>query len=293
MEMKKPVAIPKISATVPIGIARSALFGAGTKSKNGPENAVPILPLRNAVLKYSGPRLNQHHALLWQAIIHVYQGGSWPEDRVVVGCDTLLRLMGRKPGDHSQRKRVWRYIKDLLQGQIEYTTTSHQYCGALLFEAAREINTKRRLLSIRINPNLKNLLSSEVLDNDLARKAALGQNMLAMWLHDYIGTHYSEASSRPVIDPLDRLRVLSGSSLQPRQFRHRIGQALVVLKEQPNPLVLSWKFDGDRLVVFKAPTRHIMIEQKSAQKLQAGAAASDRQEQAAQQARDLKADGPL
>lgn len=259
---------------VPLGIARSALFGVGRHGRMQILHRQPIaiLALRGAQLTYIGPKLTQHHALLWQAVIQVATDLSVNDDQpFAVAADVLLRAMGGQGNDTKQRQRIWEWLKDLTHAQIEYSTDTHDYAGPLVFEVARD--KVKQKLALRLNPNLISLLSNEVLRNDLARKASLGRNMLAMWLHDYIATHL-----RPPAEEVEALRQRCGSTLALPQFRQRLRSAMQVLSKGKDPLVLSWSIDNrDRLTVKKTATRVVILPSEVAQAKSAGARQAARQ----------------
>ncbi len=246
---------------VPLGLARSALFGvARPGSTEIVQHTIAIAPLRGSRLRYSGPQLSQHHALLWQAILQAAIEQCITGDQpLTIAADHLLRAMGRKGDDSEQRARVWRWLKELTAARIEYNTITHDYAGPLVFEVVRL--KPSGVLSVRLNPTLFHLIGDEVLRNDLARKSRLGRNMLALWLHDYIGTHL-----RPPPEPVAVLRDLCGSPLALPQFRQRLRAALHLLTQGDDALVLSWSIDRrDRLIIEKRPTRVVILPPQAAQ----------------------------
>lgn len=272
MEMQKTLAPPRNpSATypaVPLGFARSALFSASRHdgAERMDRQTVAIMPLLGAELTYSGPKLGQYHAMLWQAVIQAAaEAGAVDGEPFTVAADVLLRAMGGKGCDTQQRERVWGWLKDLTAARLEYSTHAQDYAGPLVFEVARTKPSGQ--LAIRVNPRLIQLLGNEVLRNDLARKAALGRNLLALWLHDYLATHL-----RPPADYIETLRKLSGSPLALAQFRPRLRAAMAVLTKGSNPLVVAWSIDQrDRLVVEKAATRVVILRGDVANTKQSGA----------------------
>lgn len=283
--MKKSHANAATFPPVPLGLARSALFGVARPGKTEiVERDIAIAPLRGSRLRYSGPQLCQHHALLWQAILQAAaEQGTTGDQPLTVAADSLLRTMGGKGNDSEQRARVWRWLKDLTAARIEYSTITHDYAGPLVFEVLRL--KPSGLLSVRLNPTLFHLIGDEVLRNDLARKARLGRNLLALWLHDYIGTHL-----RPPPEPVAVLRSLCGSPLALPQFRQRLRAALDLLTRGDDALVLSWSIDRrDRLIVEKRPTRVVILPPQAAQAKQAGAQRQDRKQAEVDRARQQRA----
>ena len=262
MEMKKktpPHFRPSpILPGVPIGLARSALFPVARPDNGGAvvyifNRRVPMAAQRGEKLGYRGPRLNQHHALAWQAVLIAAEGMDAMDGRAFeVSPDMLLRDMGGQGGDTSQRERLLRWLVELTHARIHYTTRLQKFAGPLL---AHVEHTPTGRLSLRLHPSLREILRNEILRNDLARKARLGLNALALWLHDFIATHL-----RPPADTVERLRLLSGSALKLPQFRVRLRTALALLTG-PDGLVIEGEIDRfDRLMIArKAPTRVVIL----------------------------------
>ena len=244
---------------VPLGLLRSRLFQVGCASDQCAivylyARPLPMAAQRGERLAYRGPRLSQQHALAWQAVLAAAEGKDAMDGKAFeVSPDKLLRLMGGKGGDRSQRQRLARWLADLTIARIDYTTRLHSYSGPLVASA---VSTATGRLCLRLAPELRPILRNEVLRNDLARKARLGLNSLAMWLHDYIATHL-----RPPPDSVDRLRHLSGSPLKLPQFRIRLRAALALLHAGPDPLVIQGGIDAwDRLIIAKkAPTPVVIL----------------------------------
>jgi hypothetical protein len=250
--------------SIPLGLARSALFSAG-RIANEPDQGrrkIPIAPPRGAKLEQQGPSLRQAHALAWQAVLHWAGDAGITDDRSFsVPVDELLRLLGRKGGDSDQRARMRQLLQELTQVRIGYRTDVHHYGGPLLLDASRHSAVGPMVL--RLPPELPALLTTEILRNDLARKCGLGMDSLAMWLHDYVATHI-----RPPPYTVDTLRMWSGSGQDLNHFRHALRQALKRLSPKgtalepsgtvrapPVALVLDWSIDRhDRLHIRKAPS---------------------------------------
>jgi hypothetical protein len=258
---------------VPLGFARSALFSVARRNTSAivQGQPLPIAPLRGSQLTYSGPPLSQHHALAWQAVI---QAATEAEARngepFTVPADALLRAMGGKGDDTKQRGRLWRWLQDLTAARVDFSTQTQDYTGALLFEVVRDRPSGR--LSVRLNPKLTTLLGNEILRNDLARKAGLGRNLLALWLHDYIATHL-----RPPAESVSTLRDWCGSPLALPQFRQRLRAAMNLLMKGSTPLVVAWSIDQhDRLIVQKTATRVVILPPDVASAKQAGARHQER-----------------
>jgi hypothetical protein len=246
---------------VPLGFVRSCLFGTTRTGSVPVASTLPAQPIRGVALSYVGPPLGQHHALLWQAIVQAatLPDGSHTDQPDALAADALLRTMGTQGNDSQQRARVARWLRDLVAARVEYRTNTQHYAGPLL--AAIERSKPGQPWSMRLPSHLLPLLANEVLRNDLARKAGLGRNLLALWLHDYLASHL-----RPPPETADALRLWCGSSLALPQFRQRLRAALDMLKQGPRPLVRAWTIDRkDRLTVEKAATRVVILPPDIAQ----------------------------
>jgi hypothetical protein len=267
MEMKTTAPPDEAAApAVPLGFVRSNLFG--TTRTDGVPHAVPLVaqPIRGVSLTYAGPPLGQHHALLWQAVIQAATrpDGTHTDQPDALAADALLRAMGGKGNDSQQRARVATWLRDLAAARVEYRTNTQRYAGPLL--ASVERGKPGQPWAVRLPADLLPLLANEVLRNDLARKAGLGRNLLALWLHDYLASHL-----RPPPETADTLRLWCGSSLALPQFRQRLRGALDALKQGPRPLVQTWAIDRkDRLLVEKGATRVVILPTDIAQAKQYG-----------------------
>ena len=202
--------------------------------------------------------------------------------------DAFLKLIGRKGGDHKQRKLLFGWLNDLYDANITYSTVTHNYMGRLLVSINQEKKTGH--ITIQLNSDLTQLLGNEVLVNDLRRKASLGKNQLAMWLHDYLATH-----QLPPADLVDTLRKLSGSNLKLPQFRHRLRSALDLLTGQTaEHLIYQWSIDKrDRLIVDKRPTSVTLLPASVTDIKSAATARDNKKEEAIEQACKLRAGNPL
>lgn len=266
---------------VPLLFARSGLFGGGAPPAN---HCVEVQDPRGGGLFYEGPRLTQYHALAWQAVIQSAQlrrvgSGQW----FTVSADSLLIATGGQGRDTEQRARLWRRLDELTHGQVGVVGQTRNYTGALVLGIARDVKTKQ--FSIMLKPGLGALLTDEVLRNDLARKSALGRNLLAMWLHDYFASHL-----RPQPEGMARLRDVCGSRLALPQFRQRLRAAMVLLSKGETPLVVSWSIDGrDRLVVTKSATRVVILKPETVEAKQRGIRSQARKDEDIRKARAQRA----
>ena len=261
---------PNVVVGLPIGFIRSALFGVGDK-KVDPSLQLELASAKSVAIRYRGPALNQHHALLWQAILEAHRDrcGNDPTQVLHISRPALLRAIGRNDVSTAARKQCNQWLDDLTRAWISVETAKVRYCGALLGGALLDKETS--LLSISI-PGLLELFTNEVAHIDLHRKLALGRNQLALWLHDFISSQ-SNDPTRMIPVPVTELRRLSGSSLKLPQFRQRLKQAIELLKAGKNgtlPLLIRATLDADdRLVFEKSRTFTLILGGKAEVRVQA------------------------
>lgn len=112
-------------------------------------------------------------------------------------------------------------------------------------------------ITITINKELSKLFDDEVLVNDLSRKVALGNNQLALWLHDFIATH-------KVVPPITLLELkrLARSGFELKKFKFEVKRALVVLSSEECGLVTGFSINKHNvLFVSKSRTNVVILDQ--------------------------------
>ncbi|MGV7183798.1 hypothetical protein [Xanthomonas axonopodis] len=282
-----------VYSKVPLGLARSALFGtSSTKDKEQVEislmdASIPAQKSRETKICYTGPALNQHHAMLWQSIISVYIEQNSPI--VEISGNELLRRMGNKSECVQMHRRLAKMLLDLRRGEIKYTTQTHDYYGGLVSGVSfAKVNVAGKVrkgdIRIQINNELSELFADEVLINDLSRKAQLGNNQLAQWLHDFILTH----KSMPPID-LEELRRWTRSNLEMKKFKFAVKNALNQLSSDEIKVVKSFQFNRrGQLLVDKFKSNVVILDKYRKDKF-AGARAPGKKDEAIAKARELRA----
>lgn len=249
-----------IKPGIPLGVVRSALFGVAERDHSLVSNLELEASTNYPVtIRYSGPRLNQMHALVWQTILHFassqkIDAGS---DELSVYSPELLRALGWTDVGTRARDWLWKHLRDLTHAHVELKTPRHSYAGSLLLEVYKVEKTGK--LTLRFNHRLAALLKDEVVHIDLARKTTIGRNQLALWLHDYLS---SQNKCFPV--RVDEVRRLCGSPLALRQFRPRLKLAMELLTQGTNPVLKTWSIDKqDRLTYEAKPSRVTMLPAKA------------------------------
>ncbi|WP_139052439.1 hypothetical protein [Xanthomonas cannabis] len=281
-----------IYSKVPLGLARSALFG--TSSTKGKEQveislldaSIPAQKCRETRIRYTGPALNQHHALLWQSIISVYVEQNSPI--VEISGNELLRRMGNKSECAQMHRRLAKMLLDLRRGEIKYSTQTHDYYGGLVSGVSfAKVNFAGKVrkgdIKIQINNELSALFADEVLVNDLSRKAQLGNNQLAQWLHDFILTH----KTMPPID-LEELRCWTRSNFEMKKFKFSVKKALDLLSADECKVVKSYQFNRrGQLVVDKYQSNVVILDKYRSGKANCQRS-TNKKDEAIAKARNLK-----
>lgn len=252
---------------LPIAFVRGALFGVNDRCRDRIE-AQELRVHGDTSLHYSGPRLNQHHSLLWQAIVTLALEQAHTSDEAVepewvtVTSAALLRRIGWKDTSTSSRRWLWSRLVELQSARLELQTPRHRYSGLLLTDVLRDETSVSAPLQLRVNPRAVDLLKNEVVLIDFERKLELAGKQLALWLHDFISSQ-SNTAFIPV--PVDKLRLLCGSRQALAQFRPRLIEAAKVLQTTKQPLIQTFHIDKlDRLVFAKTSTRVVILPEAAA-----------------------------
>lgn len=269
-------------APTPLGLLRSSLFAAAERSCDH-LRAVELVTSKNVTATYSGPRLSQQHAILWQAIVleHRSRCGQASQEPLRIRQTELLRAIGRQDTSTPARKWLLEKLGELQQAMVTLKTVKHHYSGQLIGEVLKDETTGA--FEIHLPSRLAVLLSDELAYIDLDRKLSFGRNQLACWLHDFIST---QSNNRYFPLRVRELRDLCGTPLALPQFRVRLKQALGLLQKGPNPLLLDAHINKcDQLVFVKAST-HVLIKHAPANDL---LAARYKHESAAERALESRA----
>jgi len=236
---------------MPLAMVRGALFSVAENGERSVRRQVAVEsgPLGIDV-QYTGPHLNQEHFKAWQAVIHLAkEGGGLDGEQFVVPVTAVMRAMGQTYRDHDQRVRAWRLLEDLSQASVYLCSNRSRYTGALVFSVVHEEASGK--MALRLNPDLAQLLSDEVLQNDMLRVLGLGRNQIAIWLHNYYASHKA-----PPAVSVKELQRLCGTKLDLPRFRQRLRTSLDRLKSGVRPLLTDWEIDANDMVrVKKIPTQ--------------------------------------
>lgn len=258
---------------LPLAFVRSAIFAVGgvgekiTEKKVLPLGAMPTPPEGycgnegTPTIAYTGLRLGQTHALIWQALMSVALDGPIDMTSKAITIKTtrgaLLEAIGVKSDTAKARKQVWRYLKEIKTGEIDLKTPRHLYCASLISEI--ELDIKTGLLTAVVPTRVFSLLCDEIVAIPLKQKHALGKDAVAHWLHDFLSSQ-SNDPARMIPWAISTLFALSGCRSTLRAFRSNVKKAAAKLAAGPAPLLSKWAIDkDDRLVYTKKKTKVVLL----------------------------------
>lgn len=283
---------PQPQAGLPLAFVRSALFsvsdvGADMKRERLLVGPMPgATPSAAASLVYTGPRLGQQHAMVWQALmtLSIRRKSSDPGfgEELMISRRDILDVLGWKSASTAARNWVMDLLLDLQRAVIELRTPRHTYSQTLISSIVVDEITGR--MRIQIPERTLALLTDEVACINLDRKRSLGRDALTLWLHDFISSQANDPS-KMIPWPVDALRMLSGSNKSLAKFRAALRKSAVSLAATADPLLTKWRIDEqDRFVYTKAKTRVVFLP-APALKVQVAKSWHEQQVEAAQEQR--------
>lgn len=259
---------PQPQSGLPLAFVRSALFSVSDTGTHLKRERLPVGPLGGsqaagdaATLVYTGPRLGQQHALVWQALMTLSirrkcADPSFGEELIISRRD-ILEVLGWKSTSSAARAWVWSLLVDLQGAILELRTPRHTFSQSLI--SSIEVDEITGRMKIQIPDRTLALLTDEVACIDLTRKRSLGRDPLTLWLHDFISSQHNDPA-RMIPWPVDALRTLSGSTKPLAKFRASLKKAAAALTTGDAPLLTKWRIDEqDRLVYTKTKTRVVFL----------------------------------
>lgn len=224
-------------AGYPLTFARSALFGAVQRKKQGRDDwffREPIaMPASSGIkMAYTGPRLNQYHALVFQALIEATAGAKHD---LVISHGDVLDMVGRKNNSQA-RKWLWDVFNDLFEARLRIETPRVTYRGGLVPSIATIKKTGR--LKITLDHNLAGLFQHDLILTGTKQTAALGNDQLLLWMSRYVSSHQT---FHPIA--VTELHRISGFEGQLKEFRFRLKKVAALLACGASPLIQSWSID--------------------------------------------------
>jgi hypothetical protein len=192
---------------------------------------------------YTGVRLTQVHADVWEAIMHLSR--QKPEGSLVYfRSRQLLRLMGRHVGK-SQRDQLKQWLAELTATCVEIVDTDkhRRYWGSLLPRGADKVDGDDTLYAVEINRDLAKVFDSGFALVDWEQRQKLRGKWLALWLQRRVSRF-----TKPVL--LAELQQLSGSTSSLREFRRLLKKALADLETVG--VIATWRIDAATDTVYVA-----------------------------------------
>jgi hypothetical protein len=194
---------------------------------------------------YTGHRLTQVHADVWEAIMHL--GRQFPEgSSVQFRARQLLSLMGRHTGK-SQRDQLKTWLAHLSATCVEITDTKEKrrYWGSLLPRGADKVEGDDTLYAVEINRDLAKMFQSGLALVDWKERQELRGKWLALWLQ----RHFARFLKPMTVADLYRLS--DSRTKQIRDFRRQLRAALTDL--QVVGVITAWRIDAQTDTLHIAP----------------------------------------
>lgn len=277
-----------IRNAMPLGFVRSSLFGVRERRGHSDADLRPHVLASDETLGvsigYSGPRLNQQHARLWQALIRLASLAPQPVERIFTTAPEILRMLGVADTGTTTKEWLMEKLTELGRAQVTMKTRRTRYFGALVTEMRYDLPTQRLVLGF--NPRVAALFADEYVECNLARKSSYGRNQLAMWLHDFLSSQHN-SPDRQVPFSVSRIQQLCGSNVKPKEFRRQLRIAAHLLATRGSaPLLLRWAIDAHDVFSYEKVVTKVTLLPAGAQARMHGEA---RKEAAAQSARSRRA----
>ena len=237
---------PDDKRAMPTEFIRSALF-AGIQAKHATHlDGVQIASANDLTIIYTGQRLTQVHADVWEGIMHLAR--QFPAgQRVTFRARQFLRLIGRHTGK-SQRDELKRLFRQLTATSVEINDTrnNRRFWGSLLPCGADRDEDDDTLYVVELNRNLAKLFDRGFSMIDWQQRRKLLKKPLALWLQHFFSDH-----RKPVTVAF--LHQHSGSTARSmRHFREQLRRALEELQDVG--VLASWRIDdADTVHVSTAP----------------------------------------
>lgn len=233
---------------VPNAILRSALFGV-SKDRQIHKTRTMVAAVEGYDIRFKGEMFNQTDLDLWEMLLHLARLQPLGTE-VEFTAHSLLKVLGRGTGgkDHEDLKEQ---LMRLIGGAVEITWTKEQkaFAGALVSGYFRDDETGRYV--VKFNKDMAKLYGMGYTNIDWEERQALGQDLLAKWLHGHYASH---AAAYPY--KVETLRTWSRSTTKRlSDFRTALRAALDKLAALR--AIKSWKIDPvtDLVSVVTVPSK--------------------------------------
>lgn len=220
---------------MPNELIRSALFAAIQGKHAEHLDGVVIASANDLTITFTGQRLTQVHADVWEGVMHLARG--LPEAKhVSFRAKAFLRSIGRHTGK-SQRDELKKMFRQLAATCVEVrdTKNNQRFWGSLLPRGAARDAADDSMYVVEINRELAKLFDRGFTTVDWEQRKKLKAKPLSLWLQ-----HHFAAFDRPI--SVTELHRLSGSTARHlRQFRAQLKQALAEL--EAIGVLSAWELD--------------------------------------------------
>lgn len=232
---------PDTKRAMPTEFVRSALFAAIQGKDATYLERAEIANANDLSIFYTGHRLTQVHADVWEGIMHLARGV--PESAVVkFRAREFLRLIGRHTGKRQRDElRLWWAHLTATCVEVHDKKNGRRYFGSLLPRGAEKDEGDDTVYVVEINRDLARLFERGFSTVDWEQRKRLLKKPLCLWLQ-----HHFSSFAKPI--SVQTLHALTGSNAQHlRQFRAKLKLALAELQDVG--VLVDWRLDHDTLHV--------------------------------------------
>jgi hypothetical protein len=214
-----------------------ALFSSIQEKDSEYLEGTQLASINGLSVNYTGHRLTQVHADVWEAIMHL--GRQFPEGSCVqFRSRQLLALMGRHTGK-SQRDQLKTWLRHLSATCVEITDTKEKrrYWGSLLPRGADKVEGDDTLYAVEINRDLAKMFQSGLALVDWNQRQELRGKWLALWLQ----RHFARFQKPMAV--VDLYRLSDSKTKRLVDFRKQLRAALADL--QAVGVIAAWRVDAE------------------------------------------------
>lgn len=208
---------PDNARAIPESFVACALFAAIQGKHSTAQKRARLASINGITVIYTGQRLTQVHADVWQGIMHLARQQG--EGAIVrFSASQLLRLIGRHTGktQHEQLKVLIAQLCGAVV-EIQHDDVQRRFFGSLLPRGAAD--DAEGMYCVEISRELARVLSDGIGLVDWGVRMKLRNKPLALWLQLYFSRFTKPA-------PVAQLHALSGSGASLKEFRRHLAAAL-------------------------------------------------------------------
>jgi hypothetical protein len=220
---------------IPTDFVACALF-AGIQGKDAAYvEQEPIASANGLTITFTGRRLTQVHADVWEGIMHLAR--QFPQGSVVrFRARQLLRLIGRHTGKRQRDElKLWLDQLTATAVVIHDEKNKSRFRGSLLPKSAERDEDGDTMFAVDVSRDLAKVFASGFSVVDWQQRQRLQKKPLALWLQ-----HYFSRFPKPVT--VSELLRLSGSTSRTLfHFRAQMKAALAELAAEG--VIGAWRID--------------------------------------------------